>query len=149
MALPLPPPPNGPIDNSKNWRDWFFGVWVYATQVTTNTFNGLNFAGSNLTSIVTRNHNDLTNIQGGSPLQEYHLTLAQYNSITGLGTMSAQNASSVAITGGTVAATLGTVGQTTALTVGAAGTATTPPLPVGYIVISINGTNFKMPYYNI
>jgi hypothetical protein len=37
----------------------------------------------------------------------------------------------------------------TALTVGAAGTATTPPLPVGYIIIEIGGTQSKIPYYNV
>ena len=37
----------------------------------------------------------------------------------------------------------------TALTVGAAGTATTPPLPVGYIIIEIGGTQRKIPFYNV
>jgi len=44
-------------------------------------FNDLGFMGSNITSIVTRNHNDLTNIQGGTPGQYYHLTAAQYDSL--------------------------------------------------------------------
>jgi len=37
----------------------------------------------------------------------------------------------------------------TALTVGAAGTATTPPLPLGYIIIEIGGTQRKIPFYNV
>ena len=149
MAVQIQPPPNGPIGDTKNWRDWFFSVWVYATQVATNTFNGLNFTGSNIASIVTRNHNDLTSIQGGTSLQYYHLTNTEHTAVQSLGTISTQNSNSVSITGGSVTATLATTGQTTATTVGAAGLASAPPLPVGYIVININGTNYKIPYYNV
>ncbi len=42
----------------------------------------LNFSGSNLTDIVTRNHNDLQNIQGGNPGEYYHLTNSQYLTAT-------------------------------------------------------------------
>jgi len=45
-------------------------------------FNDLGFMGSNITSIVTRNHNDLTNIQGGTPGQYYHLTASDYAAIS-------------------------------------------------------------------
>ena len=38
--------------------------------------------GSNLTDIVTRNHNDLANKQGGTPSEYYHLTSAQ-NTVVG------------------------------------------------------------------
>jgi hypothetical protein len=77
MAVQLPPPPNEPIGPSKNWRDWIFSIWQYTTTQAANAFNGLNFSGSNITSIVTRNHNDLQNIQGGASLQAYHLTQAE------------------------------------------------------------------------
>lgn len=40
-------------------------------------------AGSNLNEIVTRNHNDLQNVQGGTSGEFYHLTSAQHTSITG------------------------------------------------------------------
>lgn len=56
----------------------------------------------------------------------------------------------LSITGGsTLTTSLNLNSFSTALTVGAAGTATTPPLPVGYVTIQISGTNYKIPYYNV
>ena len=41
------------------------------------------------------------------------------------------------------------LGSTTATTVGAAGGASAPPAtPVGYLIINVAGTNYKVPYYN-
>jgi len=144
----LIPPPNNPVGNTHEWRDWFFKVYIFLNTASANAFNGLSFLGSNITSIVTRNHNDLTTIQGGDSLNRYHLTSAEYTSVGSLGTMSSQNSGAVAITGGTATVTLGLT-NTTGTTVGAAGTATVPPLPVGYIAITIGGTAYKMPYYNV
>jgi len=147
----LIPPPNNPVGNTHEWRDWFFKVYIFLTTASANAFNGLSFLGSNITSIVTRNHNDLTLIQGGDSLNRYHLTSAEHASVASLptfGTMATQNASAVAITGGTATVTLGLT-NTTGTTVGAAGTATVPPLPVGYVAITIGGVAYKMPYYNV
>lgn len=44
---------------------------------------GLNFTSSNLTSIATRNHDNLQNIQGGTTAQYYHLTSAQHTAVIG------------------------------------------------------------------
>lgn len=46
------------------------------------TWLNLNFTGSNLTDIVTRNHNDLQSIQGGVNGSRYHLTGAQHTDLT-------------------------------------------------------------------
>ena len=151
MTIPISPIPNNPIGESHEWRDWFFKLYTYTTSAGSQAFNGLSFLGSNITSIVTRNHNDLTLIQGGDPLNRYHLTSAEYASVASLptfGTMATQNASAVAITGGTITATVGLT-NATGTTVGAAGTATVPPLPVGYVAITIGGVAYKMPYYNV
>lgn len=151
MTTPISPIPNNPIGESHEWRDWFFKLYTYTTTAGSQAFNGLTFLGSNITSIVTRNHNDLTLIQGGDPLNRYHLTSAEYASVASLptfGTMASQNASAVSITGGTVTATIGLT-NATGTTVGAAGTATVPPLPVGYVAITIGGVAYKMPYYNV
>ena len=145
------PPPNNPVGNTHEWRDWFFKVYTFLNTATANAFNGLSFVGSNINSIVTRNHNDLTLIQGGDPLNRYHLTAAQAATVSTLptyGNMASQNASAVSITGGTVTATIGLT-NATGTTVGAAGTATVPPLPVGYVAITIGGVAYKMPYYNV
>jgi hypothetical protein len=54
---------------------------------------------------------------------------------------------------GTLSINAGTInfgGFTTTTTVGAAGGATAlPATPLGYIILQINGTNIKIPYYNI
>ena len=151
MTIPISPIPNNPIAENHEWREWFFKLYQYTTQSGSQAFNGLNFLGSNIVSIVTRNHNDLTLIQGGDSLNRYHLTSAEHASVASLptfGTMATQNASAVAITGGTATVTLGLT-NTTGTTVGAAGTATVPPLPVGYVAITIGGVAYKMPYYNV
>lgn len=47
-------------------------------------------------------HNDMTNIQGGTATQYYHLTSAQNTAVGNLSTMSTQASSNVSITGGSV-----------------------------------------------
>ena len=81
MTIPLTPPPREAVADTKQWRDWFYGVYAYATQGGQQSFNGLNFLGSNITSIVTRDHNDLTNIQGGTLTDRQHLTSTQVSSL--------------------------------------------------------------------
>lgn len=44
-------------------------------------FTSLNFTGSNITSILTRNHDDLQNIFGGTSGQFYHLTSAEHTTV--------------------------------------------------------------------
>lgn len=70
---------------------------------------------------------------------------------TGYGTMSQQNANSVTITGGTI----GNVTFSNANISGTTGNTATfaspelPLVPEGYLTISINGTNKKIPYYGV
>lgn len=61
------------------WAGWFRDVRYYITNISWLT---LDFTGSNLTDIATRNHNDLQNIQGGSVGDYYHLTSAQQSGLT-------------------------------------------------------------------
>jgi hypothetical protein len=63
------------------------------------------------------------------------------------GTVSATNLTS---TGTTTVGTFNFSTTTTATTVGAAGGASAlPATPVGYVVIKIAGTDYKLPYYNM
>jgi hypothetical protein len=63
------------------------------------------------------------------------------------GTVSATNLTS---TGTTTVGTFNFSTTTTATTVGAAGGASAlPATPVGYVVIKIAGTDYKIPYYNM
>lgn len=75
---------------------------------------------------------------------------------TGYGTMSQQNANSVTITGGTInsvtmnAATLSNANISASTSANATfATSSLPLVPEGYITISINGTNKKIPYYGV
>jgi hypothetical protein len=45
-------------------------------------WTSLSFVGSNITDILTRRHNDLQNIQGGSTDQYYHLSLTSHTDLT-------------------------------------------------------------------
>ena len=73
------------------------------------------------------------------------------SAVSGLGTMSTQNANNVTITGGTengVTYTNANISGTTASTATFA-TASLPLVPEGYITININGTAKKIPYYGV
>ena len=83
MSVKLPPIPNNPITDVFVWRDWFYKVsQALLAQASTN-FVDLNFTGSNLQSIETRQHNALQSIQGGASGQYYHLSQSQYNQVIG------------------------------------------------------------------
>ena len=76
--------------------------------------------------------------------------------VSGLGTMSTQNASAVVITGGTINAvtidssTLSNANISATTSANATfATSSLPLVPEGYITISINGTNKKIPYYGV
>lgn len=85
-------------------------------------------------------------------------TFDTYGSLkgTGYGTMSQQNANAVTITGGTInsvtinASTLSnTIISATTSANATFATSSLPLVPEGYITISINGTNKKIPYYGV
>ena len=86
MALG-PPPLHTPIE-SPQWKRYFERLSNQlggAQQGQLGYFNGLNFTNSNITSILTRNHNDTQNTQGGSSGERYHLTAAQHTGVTAAG----------------------------------------------------------------
>lgn len=75
MAIKLPPIPNSPVSDSFVWRDWFFKVSQALLVALNQSFVGLDFTGSSISSIVTRDHNLLTSKQGGDgSTQFFHLT---------------------------------------------------------------------------
>lgn len=87
MATGLAPIPNQPIGNTHEWREWFFNLWESLGGTQGQIFyTGLNFTGSNLTSIVTRAHNTLQGLQGGNVggTEYYHLDATQYTTLTAL-----------------------------------------------------------------
>jgi len=78
MAIQLPPIPNNPITDVFVWRDWFFAVSQLLVQQSSIAWTSIDFTGSNLLNIQTRQHNALQSIQGGIASQYYHLTAAEY-----------------------------------------------------------------------
>lgn len=127
-----PPPTADPI-----FDRWVHLLWRRLVQTGQILWNTLDFTGSNLTDIETRNHNDLQNLNSGDYV---HLTAANHTDLTDsgdstlhyhaadraranhtgtqtlatisdAGTMAGQNANNVAITGGAVDGT--PVGGTT------------------------------------
>lgn len=86
MANQLPPMPNNPITDVFVWRDWFYKVSQLLVQQAAIAWTSIDFTGSNLLNIQTRQHNALQSIQGGIGGQYYHLTQSQYNSVSALPT---------------------------------------------------------------
>ena len=87
MALYLPPIPNNPITDVFVWRDWFFKVSQVLGEQAGLSWTTINFTGSNLRDILTRQHNALQDIQGGIASEYYHLSQAQYNTIASFPTI--------------------------------------------------------------
>jgi hypothetical protein len=84
MATPIPPPPGGSVTDSWVWTEWFRIIWTKLNQALTDVvaWSSINFAGSNITDIASRAHNNLQTIQGGTTSEYYHLTQANYNEVT-------------------------------------------------------------------
>lgn len=87
MAIQLPPIPNNPITDVFVWRDWFYKVSQVLGEQAGLSWTTINFTGSNLRDIVTRQHNALQDIQGGIASEYYHLSQAQYNTIASFPTL--------------------------------------------------------------
>jgi hypothetical protein len=84
MAANLPPIPNNPITDTFVWRDWFFKVSQLLVQQASIAWSSIDFTGSNLLDIKTRQHNALQAIQGGNAGQYYHLTAAEHAAVAAL-----------------------------------------------------------------
>ena len=87
MAIQLPPIPNNPITDVFVWRDWFYTVSQLLGQQAAIAWTSIDFTGSNLRDIVTRQHNALQDIQGGIANQYYHLSAAQYATVVAFPTL--------------------------------------------------------------
>ncbi len=159
--LPLAPPPQTgqPIDG------WLYLLWKRLTATGQLLWSQISFTGSDLTDIETRNHNDLQNLDAG----DYkHFTAANYTDLTDAGdstlhyhaadrargnhtgtqalstisdagTMAAQDADSVAITGGSAA--LDTLDLDKTITAGGTTGAQTIDKPAGSVNFAVAATS--------
>lgn len=85
MAQKLPPTPVGVPPGHSFWNDWYERLRTIVNNISSLTWSIIDFTGSNLTDIVTRNHNDLQNLQGGGTGDYNHVTSAQLSSIAQAG----------------------------------------------------------------
>lgn len=76
--VPVPPPPF--IGDSTVSR-WLNLLWKRVNTAGQILWSTLQFDGSNLTDLETRNHNDLQNIQGGVAGKYYHLTAGELSGV--------------------------------------------------------------------
>ena len=74
---PKMPPASDTNFSSVAWQRFFHDLFTRVTAAGMVAWSQISTVGSNLTDIVTRRHNDLQNIQGGTAAQYYHLTSAQ------------------------------------------------------------------------
>lgn len=85
MAYQFPKPPHNTVTdlNSPAWARWFLDVSRKLRDIAAIAWDQLDFTGSNLTDLQTRNHNDLQSIQGGTATQRYHLTVDELQALRG------------------------------------------------------------------
>jgi len=82
MATGLPPPPINDQPGSFTWLEWYRQLRNYISTNGSVPWYVINFAGSNITDIATRDHDQLQNLDGGTAGEHYHLTAAQYAALT-------------------------------------------------------------------
>lgn len=86
MADIIPPPPaDFTPDNQWAWMDFYKQIRTTINSASIVTWSNLNFTGSNITDIASRDHNNLQNVQGGGVGDKQHLTSAQVTSIGTIG----------------------------------------------------------------
>jgi len=77
MATGLPPPPINDQPGSFTWLEWYRQLRSYISTNGSVPWYVINFAGSNITDIATRDHDQMQNLDGGTAGEHYHLTLAE------------------------------------------------------------------------
>jgi hypothetical protein len=75
------PPPLTDEMGSFRWLEWFRLISVELNSLATISWDNIDFTGSDLTDLVTKNHNSLGSIQGGSSTERYHITSAQHTEV--------------------------------------------------------------------
>ena len=82
MATGLPPPPINDQPGSFTWLEWYRQLRNYISTNGSVPWYVINFAGSNITDIANRDHDQLQNLDGGTAGEHYHLTAAQHAALT-------------------------------------------------------------------
>lgn len=77
----LPPPPTNDNTGSFAWLEWFRQLRNYVNTVGSVPWSIINFAGSSISDIASRSHQNLQSLQGGTTGQYYHLTSAEHTAV--------------------------------------------------------------------
>ena len=81
-ANSLPPPPIQDKPGSFTWLEWYRQLRNYISTSGSVPWYVINFAGSNITDIALRDHDQLQNVQGGTAGEHNHLTDAEHTALT-------------------------------------------------------------------
>lgn len=81
----LPPPPINDKPGSFAWLEWYRQLRNYVSTSGSVPWYIINFAGSNITDIAKRDHDQLQNVKGGSAGEHNHLSNSQVNNLNVLG----------------------------------------------------------------
>lgn len=84
MAGGLPPPPTRAASGDFAWTAWNNELYRLLSTSGAVAWTLVDKAGSSIADLQNKNHNLLTSMQGGTTNEYYHLTSAQYSSLTGL-----------------------------------------------------------------
>jgi hypothetical protein len=79
----LPPPPVQDVSGSYAWLDWYRQLRNYISQSGSVPWNVIDFAGSDIVNIISRSHQNLQSLQGGTTGQYYHLTQSKHTELSG------------------------------------------------------------------
>lgn len=77
MAGGLPPPPTRAESGDFLWVDWYNKLNNLLNTGGVVAWTSINFSGSSISDIQSRDHSQLTGLQGGTAGEYYHLTAAQ------------------------------------------------------------------------
>ena len=82
MANILPPPPVNDQMGSFSWLEWYRQLRNYVATSGSVPWYIINFAGSNITDIASRSHQQLQQLQGGTSGEMYHMTGLQHSAMS-------------------------------------------------------------------
>jgi hypothetical protein len=82
MAIGLPPPPTRADNGDFAWVAWYNQLYTLLSTTGAVAWAQVDKAGSSVADLQNKNHDLLTGLQGGTSGEHYHLTAAEYATLT-------------------------------------------------------------------